>query len=71
MFIKVSHNRLNKSPKCFAEHKNEAVFSVFVLLFKNNFGKVTFSTISTARVGCGGWEAGLAVETEKAKTRKV
>jgi hypothetical protein len=47
MFKKTSHNRLKNSRNVVRNTKNQTIFSVSFPFFKNNFWKVTYSTVST------------------------
>ena len=50
MFKKISHNKLKNCQNLVRNTKNQTLFSVSLPLFKNNFWKVTYSTVSTVGV---------------------
>jgi hypothetical protein len=50
MFKKISHNRLKNCQNAVWNTKNKVLFRVSLPLSKNNFWKVTYSTVSTAGV---------------------
>jgi hypothetical protein len=75
MFKKISHNRLKNSQNiakmlC-GTPKNQMFFSVSLPLFKNNFWKVTYSTVSTVCVTCVWVGVDNAWEQEKPEARKM
>jgi hypothetical protein len=57
MFKKISHNRLKNCQNAVRNTKNKVLFRVSLPLSKNNFGKVTYSTVSTVCV-TGVWAGG-------------
>jgi hypothetical protein len=71
MFKKISHNRLKNSQNVVRNTKNQTLFSVSLPLFKNNFWKVTYSTVSTDCVTGAGAGVDSVWEQKKLEAKKM